>query len=516
MTTIDVQIAAVDDFVETAKRGSAVLERIAEQEKLIARYAKELGVNESVAAKAIAQVDREQRQAAATAERTARQQDAQRKRAEGEIRKDLALRQRLEAKRESSNKQQIESLKKAFEIGTKIAATIVAVGAAAVAAAVGLATLANEAARGARESRALMHGLTGGRGARALELVDQLAGRLGVRFQEAREQFTRFREAGASNSLSANLIKMRADLVAFGLSAEAADSEIDRVLRARGESGRAAALAEVSRAYNGIGDGALAARHATESVDGAMARLSNATTQALEALWERIGPNISSAANALADFVEGFVKSDEGRAALDRIAQGFQIVAGAAETTFNLLNNHWDRFVGVTSNASEHVGQFALGPLGGLVDVTRNIARRTRDAARDAGRNTSRGFAEGIRAGQPEAQGAATTMADRVAQSFRNFLGIESPSRLFAEYGANTVEGFERGQEAALPSAMPIERAAAVAPATAGAAPVSAGSVTIQQLIVYTNTDDPEEISRAIRAEMQRLLTAMAQSRGLS
>jgi hypothetical protein len=512
---IEVQIAAVDTFVETAKRGAAVLERIAEQEKLISRYAKELGVNESVAAKAVAQVAKEQRQSAATAEKAARQQEAQRKKAEADIRKDLALRQKLEAKREAESKVQLESLKKAFEIGTKIAATLVAVGVAAVASAVGLARLADEAARGAREAQALMHGLTGGRGARALELVDQLAGRLGVRFAEAREQFTRFREAGASNSLSANLIKMRADLVAFGLSAEAADSEIQKVLSARGDRAQAAALSEISAAYEGIGDGALAARHATESVDGAMARLSNVTTQALEELWTRIGPSVSSAANALADFVEGFVKSNEGRAALDKISVGFQLVAGAAETTFRLIDNHWDRFVGATSRAGESVSLNFLGPFGTVAAMLRTTGQTAARAARDAGRNTSRGFSEGIRAGQSDADSAATSMADRVATAFRSALGIQSPSRVFMEYGANTVEGFEQGQQDAMPQTMPLT-AAATASAEAPTTNTSTQTVGGATFNIYATGGNAEDIALAVRAEVQKILSAMAQSRGLS
>lgn len=510
---IEVQIAAIDDFADTAKRAAVALEQIADREKLIVRYAKALGVAEGEAARAVAQVAKEQKASEAAAARAARAAEAQVKREQANVRRARALQERFEAKEAAANKARFESMKKAYEVGSRIATAVAAAGVAAVAAAAGLAHLADEAGRGARESRALMHGLTGGRGARALELVDQLAGRLGVRFEEAREQFARFREAGATNRMSAALIKTRADLVAFGLSAEAADNEIQRVLSRRGNSAQAAALAEIHRTYEGVGSGALAAAAATNTVDGAMARLSNASTKALEELWDRIGPHVTRAANALASFVESFTKTERGRAALDRIAQGFQIVAGAAENTFNLLENHWPRvFRTFETTTTDSLTSAALGPLGSLfVGANRSLARAS-ETGRQAGRNTAAGFAQGIRSGQREADATATGFADSIANAFRNALGIHSPSRLFAEFGANTVEGFEQGQQDAIPSAMPLERAASGT--IDNSISSTGGSVVIQQLIVNAPSDNPEDIAIAVRVEMQRLLSAMSKSRG--
>ena len=222
----------------------------------------------------------------------------------------------------------------------------------------------------------------------------------------------------------------------------------------------------------------------------------------------------TSAANAMANFVEGFVKSDRGRVALDRIAQGFQIVAGAAETTFNLLNNHWDKFTGAAETGASAFTDTIAAMMGPLPNAVRRLSSAASNAARDAGRNTSRGFAEGIRGGQTEATSAATSLADSVASAFRSFLGIQSPSRLFAEYGRNTVEGFERGQEDALPGEMPLTGAASAAPSTSTIS--NGGNLTIQQLIVNAPSDKAEDIALAVRAEMQKLLAAMSLSRGLS
>jgi hypothetical protein len=131
---------------------------------------------------------------------------------------------------------------------------------------------------------------------------------------------------------------------------------------------------------------------------------------------------------------------------------------------------------------------------------------------------------------------AAKDLAKNIAGPFAKVLGIESPSKLFAEYGKDTVRGYERGQDAEIerkilplhavaaePLPMPrIESADAVAMpretqpqqamhTQAGAAPM----LVIEEINVQSNSD-PHDIGRAIRQEIQLLLQAGALSRGIA
>jgi hypothetical protein len=510
--SIEVQIAAVDQFSATAQKASAALAQIADREKNLVALSEKLGVSQKQVVRALSEVDKQQRASESAARSAIRKREQEERKALSEAAKQqkdaeraarAAARKKEQDERKASaaQKQQLESMKKAAGYVVAITTAVVAAGAAAVGLAVNLAHAASEAARGASEARALMHGLTGGQGARALELVDQLAGQLGVQFEEAREQFTRFREAGASNTMSANLIRARADLVAFGLSAEAADAEIQKVLSARGNGAQSAALQEIREAYEGVGSGALAAAHASTSAEGAMSRIQNVAARELEELWERIGPNVDRAATAVANFVESFAKSAEGRAALDSIVTGFRLVTGAAETSVSVI----ERLLAIVRQS-----RAALSGLTGEQD----------------GRNTAAGFTRGFSTGGERANQAAANFADRFAAAFRERLGIQSPSRLFAQFGAYTVQGFEQGQEREMPDSFPLEERAAEMPArqvvrnestttNTTSTAVSSG-ISIENLNVYGASGSPDDVALAVRRELQRMTDAMRLSRGLT
>ena len=63
----------------------------------------------------------------------------------------------------------------------------------------------------------------------------------------------------------------------------------------------------------------------------------------------------------------------------------------------------------------------------------------------DMGRNVATGLVDGIRSGIDAAGDAITGMAESVKNKFKGWLGIASPSRVFAGYGLNVAEGAALG-----------------------------------------------------------------------
>lgn len=77
------------------------------------------------------------------------------------------------------------------------------------------------------------------------------------------------------------------------------------------------------------------------------------------------------------------------------------------------------------------------------------------------------GLIEGIESKIPSLKGVFGHMGDDVIKAFKSVLQISSPSKVFAEFGANTVEGYAGGVDDAAPMAQDaIQRMAPTAPVT--------------------------------------------------
>lgn len=431
-----------------------------------------------------------------------------------------------EKKKKERQKESLATLK-------SIPLVLAGAAAAAVGLGVAIAASAKAAYDAKREATALIGAWTGQRAPQALALIDGLAGKLGMSFAEARQKFVEFREAGANNKVAAQMLKLRADLIAVGLSADAADGEIAKVKAAgRDVYGQARAISEIQRAYGGIGSGAKAAAYATTSLAGAQAKLSNTFAEKGAKLWEKIGPAIGTAANRMVDFVTKLVDSEEGQAALEGVASAF-VAVGEAVTSENLMTAL--NVVKAVGSAIGSVFEFTGKALAFAASETVNAVSFIIDKVGEAvdflvdafpdGAAIVDGLIDGITSRATAAVDSVVGLAKGIASGFADALGIKSPSKLFAEYGKNTVQGFERGQERELGgAAMPIQEAAAEPVATpqrskadsdAGSSSGGGKSIVIQQLIVQGG-GDADSIARSIRQELQLLLQAGDMSRGLA
>jgi post-segregation antitoxin (ccd killing protein) len=497
---LQLDIKANDAFERSALAAAAALEKVAAREKQVDAYAQKLAGSYQKAAGYAAKVGGPDGKAAG-AKPANKDLDAQKKKTkEGKKFSDYA--------------------KKAYEGGKTLALTLAASAASALALGAALGAAAKNSYETRRNSSALVDAFTGGQGPKVLAQLDNLATKLGMTIDETRSKFVEFRQAGFQSQQAAALIKMRADLQAVGLSAEAADKEIGYVLsKADGHSNAAAMrqLQEISRAYRGIGSGAVAAGKSNETIGGAMAKLSNTATTALAKLWEKIGPDIGKAANRLADFVTKLIDSEAGKKALDGIAAGFKNITEAInEKTLtkavSLLKEIGAGLSFMVKPIDQTVGKSASQLDAAVSALDRNdvvLAER----AKEMGIDISKGIAAGIEAKKSEAARAATGAADATAGAFAETLGIQSPSKVFMDYGRQTVAGYEIGQREAI-GEMPIQAAAARAPAQRPAAG-GGGSITIEQLIVQGG-GNAHEIGTAIRQQLQLLLQAGALSRGIT
>lgn len=545
---LQIDIKTNDEFARSAYAAADALDQVAAKEKIVDGIANKIGASYKAAAANAKDLAAYAAKAAgisaAPAAGKKSGEDTSKTKAADKAAAAAKKAADAEKKKKDRDRESLETLKKLpFALGAA------AVSAAALGTAIAFA--AKSAFDAKQEAAALIDAFTGKRGPEHLKLLDTLATNLGASFTDVRGKFVEFRQAGLDNKLSFALIKMRADLMAVGLSAAAADKEVARVTGAAdGRNNVAArrALAEISRAYHGIGDGAAAAAKSAVTFEGAQNKISNYVGEELSALWKDISPEIGKAAHTLADFALDLLKSDEGKEVIAGVAAAFKSVAAAVTsenltTGLNVIKAVGAAIYDVFDGVGTAIG-WAASKAVDLFEAFDSVSAKwfgwQQDlvlAAYDFGADLVAGIVKGIGSKISDATSAAADLAKNIAGSFADVLGIKSPSKLFAEYGRNTVEGYERGERQAIgTSSMPLQLAAAepipapevVQEAVAIAAPrstqdrsSSAGdvdqsrSIVIEQLIVQGNAN-AEEVGRAVRQQLQLLLQAGALSRGLT
>ncbi len=123
------------------------------------------------------------------------------------------------------------------------------------------------------------------------------------------------------------------------------------------------------------------------------------------------------------------------------------------------------------------------------------------------------GLVAGLRGGIARVTQTVRSIADSVRTTFRNVLQIRSPSRVFAELGAQIPAGVTMGIEAGSPDASGA--AAELVQPPAGAAGGRGGaSITITELHIHAQTNDPREHARTLVDELAALLEGSAITMG--
>ncbi len=576
---VQVDLVAKGNIASEANKAADAMDQLAKKEERVQQVAKSLGTTDiKQVGKALDMV------AKAEAKALAKQESAERKAHNREIkyaRQDLkGLGVSLEMQDKLLQKlgpDTAAALATGAELALGVGAALAIGAAAATALGVAISKAAIETGAARDSAAALMGVLTNGQGTKTLKLVDGLAEQLGVKFQDARDDFIKFRQAGLDNTMSANLIKLKADLDAVDKSGKLSAEAVSKVLAHKGGAGTAEEMALLAKQAGVLGNGALAAEKRFSSLGGALNSLDNSKTVALQQIFDRISPSIDKVAGKVAMMVDEFINSEKGIKLIDGIgaaiekvadlagqslpyvAEGLDLVLTAGQKVADAISWVSDVFknnaaasaaasaaftglkviagalavaVGVVIAAgialvaplyaavaavTVLVGAFATG-LKALWDFAGSVPK--------IGSAIIDGLIGGIMSKVASLKATVGNIASTVSGGFKSALGIASPSKLFAKYGKYTGQGYEQGLDKSMPTGDEIASnvvpsgASAAPVASAGAASAGGGSaapsgplVWIENLNVPVGVE-PEPFARAIRREVSLMLQILQLAKG--
>jgi hypothetical protein len=597
LADIPVKIQAEGNLAAEAAKAAAGMSKIAAEEAKVASIAKLLGSDEKAVAAGIRQVESEEAKRAKAAKlHLAEQEKAEKKLHQQKI-QDAKGETQLERAHASAFKREYGDIKGILKgditplidkMGASMAlpaaaasimvTALLAGGAAAAALLGGITALALSAGVARDNTKAMLDVLTAGRGTETLSLLDGLAKQLGTSITDTRDKFIEFRKAGLDNKQSAALIKLKADLESTDLPAAEAEAGIKKIIdQAKKADGSFdgkifdAAFKEIAKNASVAGDGVAAMAKNSKSLNGALASLDNSKTQALEAIYTSIKPKIAAAAQAVAQFVKGFLESDKGKAAIEGIGEAIGMVADAVPYLIDkaiVLYDAFSKFSDSTTGklvleglkitlyavgaalavaaagallliapfvaagvAVVAAGALIYNALKSLPDNIRFLAGQVSEifgglasSAVSFGSSIIQGLISGITNAASALYTKVSSIASGVKDAFKSVLGIASPSKEFEKLGVFTGKGLEIGLEKSTPDSadiagnmLPSASQAQGVAGPSGGDSTQSSSVTIGDIVVNVANSDanPDDIARAIRRELSMLFSSMQLSQGL-
>lgn len=158
--------------------------------------------------------------------------------------------------------------------------------------------------------------------------------------------------------------------------------------------------------------------------------------------WNGISQIVDSVMNGLGAIVQG---------ALDIVSGIIDSVLGAIGSAWESAWNGLSSFV---SDAWDNIKSGVSDGINGVLDFVSGLPGKIVNALGDlggtllqAGKDLINGFAKGIRDAAGSAIEGAKNMAGKVVGGVTSFLGIKSPSRVFAQIGRYTIQGLDVGFE---------------------------------------------------------------------
>lgn len=140
----------------------------------------------------------------------------------------------------------------------------------------------------------------------------------------------------------------------------------------------------------------------------------------------------------------------------------------------------------------------------------------------DVGRNIINGIVEPIIKAEDWVVKQVKDLATAMTGAFKSALGIQSPSKVFAELGLQIPAGVRQGIEQGSPAANAAAAKTVTPPNAPTVAPVDAGnakpaapsrgdvSITIQQVTVSAGSGEPKAMATAFRRELESVLQGLA------
>lgn len=234
--------------------------------------------------------------------------------------------------------------KKALGVTLGIVGAVTAVGTAALAAAVKVGQItaslvgAVAEAHATREAVLGMLNVLGSTNApKTLENIDKLSLQLGMSLQDGRDRFLALGKAGKTAREAASILKMRADLIAVGNSAEMADAKLKPVLDSASGGATAEALRAVGKEAGVAGAGVLAANKRLNTFEGFVTRLKQAPARIFDQLAKSAGPSLDAIGTKLNKAMDSLLESDEAKAAVGAVVSGLGKLLDIASTLAPLV-----------------------------------------------------------------------------------------------------------------------------------------------------------------------------------
>lgn len=234
--------------------------------------------------------------------------------------------------------------KKALGVTLGIVGAVTAVGTVALAAAVKVGQITASLVGAVAEAHATREAVLGmlnvlgsSNAPKTLENIDKLSLKLGMSLQDGRDQFLAFGKAGKTAREAASILKMRADLIAMGNSAEMADAKLKPVLDSASGGATAEALRAVGKEAGVAGAGVLAANKRMLTFEGFVTRLKQAPARIFDQLAKSAGPSLDAIGTKLNKAMDSLLESDEAKAAVGAVVSGLGKLLSVAETLAPLV-----------------------------------------------------------------------------------------------------------------------------------------------------------------------------------
>lgn len=506
-------MAIVETIQLNDKVSAAALKAAKNVAKLEAALRKAQNAGDKAGAKSMRQELQLERIKERAAKGVLRRQEQQRKTQEK-----AAKQQESAFKKRISDAKQEDSLNnKAMGAVLGVVGAVVAIAAAATAATaeviklgIEFTKLTNDALDARRGAEGLFGALTGGRGKQALENVDRLGDQLGLSLGEAREQFDKFRSAGLNNKQTAQMMKLRADIVAVTGSAERGDEAMQKVLETAKSGGDVQAqMKALAKSAGTMGEGFDAAKKKSQTLSGALGQLKDAPARFFDQLAKspKVAEGLDKLGQSINKTIEEFKKSPEAQRAMEMIESALvgvlritamliplvipflKGVMAAAEPIAAVIEPIGEAIseafgdsdvVGMMEKAMFGLGVavvivaaaigIVIGIAAGMIAIFMESVAMTVYVTQafmkmatavgeqvaewyNAGVEAVQGLINGIKAKVGEAIQAAKDLAAKISGALKEALKIKSPSKLFEGYGKFTVAGYTKGVEKATPGA---------------------------------------------------------------
>lgn len=178
-----------------------------------------------------------------------------------------------------------------------------------------------------------------------------------------------------------------------------------------------------------------------QEIFGGLQELFTVYVEYVSAIWPILQPIISGVLGAVGTLVETAFNTIASVVTnlLDAISGGVEIIKGVIGAVAAVLKGDFEAAAAAVQTAWDGVLEFFGGIANGIMDAFKGLV----SGMADVGRN----MWEGLKSGFSAAVDGIKGIGSKISDGFKSVFDINSPSRVFAEYGKYMAQGLEVGWE---------------------------------------------------------------------